>query len=60
MTFNFKLSRLFSKIETRKAAFYFFFATKVSIAYENIRFSSLFAAEGREERRETDVFAGYG
>ena len=25
MTFNFKLSRLFSKIETQKAAFYFFF-----------------------------------
>ena len=58
MTFNFKLSRLFSKIETRKAAFYFFFTTKVSMTCENIRFSSLFAAEGREERRETDVFAG--
>ena len=58
MTFNFQFSRLFSKIETRKAAFYFFFNTKVSIACENIRFSSLFAAEGREERRETDVFAG--
>ena len=58
MTFNFKLSRQFSKIETRKAALYFFFTTKVSIACENIRFSSLFAAEGREERRETDVFAG--
>ena len=58
MTFNFKFSRLFSKIETRKAAFYFFFNTKVSIACENIRFSSLFAAEGREEGREKDVFAG--
>ena len=58
MTFNFKLSRLFSKIETRKAAFYFFFTSKVSIACENIRFSSLFVAEGREERRETNVFAG--
>ena len=43
MTFNFKLSRLFSKIETRKAAFYFFFTTKVGIACENVRFSSLSA-----------------
>ena len=59
MRFNFKLSRLFSKIESRKAAFYFFFTTKVSIACENFdRFSSLFAAAGRKERRETDVFAG--
>ena len=44
MTFNFKLSRLFSKIETRKAAFYFFLTTKVSIACENIRFFSLSAS----------------
>ena len=56
MTFNFKLSRLFSKIETRKAAFYFFFTTKVGIAWENIRFSSLFAAEGRRRAKRNGCF----